>query len=585
MNAEKWEKINKLFHAAIEIEADKRLAFIKENSNDEEIIAEVTRLISAHEEAQSFIKNPVANDALKVISDNSDSTNIPQNQLPKTIGPYQLLKKLGRGAFGEVWLAEKKSSLVTAQFALKIPTDYDIELEAIRGEAELWQKASGHPNILPLIEANIYNDQAVIVSEYVKDGSLEIWLRNNGGKSPSQEKAVKIMNGILDGLEHLHNRRIIHRDLKPANILMQEGKPRLTDFGVSKILKDEGNTTKNISGTVAYMSPEALEGKRNFQSDLWSAAVIFYQMLTGYMPFQTPDQVSLMLSIVTKEPFALPPDVKDKWGEFFKIALNKKANLRFQTASQMKQAMEYAWNNLNLEPVIRQYQKPIPKTVENAEAKLSETNRNEGKANDLETKPMILNLKEEEVSQKTSEENPLKSIAKNLFWQTVVIGIIGILVVFSVFGWYLFSNSQYWAKNQENANTAPKSPTQPLEMPDSERIQTNNFKKNITGDGGESKYIFEVNSGETVLKIKVKATQDNAGTYLYFRDQDDAEIVPFVLAQGTITEGATIQTVKIKAEKAMLVNMEIKELQYGSRETYPGTLEIDFSGAFARLRE
>lgn len=584
MRDEKWQKINELFQTALEVEADKRLSFIKaESGNDEELINEVTKLVSAHEEAKSFIKNPVANDALKVISDNNKSTNITKNFLPETIGPYHLLKKLGRGAFGEVWLAEKKSSLVTAQFALKFPTDDDIELEAIRGEAELWQKASGHPNILPLIEANIYNGQAVIVSEYVKDGSLEVWLRNKGGKSPSQEKSVAIMGGILDGLEHLHNRRIVHRDLKPANILMQEGKPRLTDFGVSKILKDEGNTTKNISGTVAYMSPEALEGKRNFQSDLWSAAVIFYQMLTGQMPFRAPDQVSLMTAIMTKEPFDLTPDVKDKWSEFFKIALNRNLNSRFQAASQMKQAMEYYWNNLSLEPVTRQYQNLTPQTFENTQTKIFGTNKDKIQTDNLADRTTLQNLKKADTSQKAPYEKSLKSIAKNLFWQTVVIAVIGVLVIFFAFSWYLYSNSGYRANNQANANSTPKSPSQPLEKSDSERIQTSNFRKNITGDG-ESKYTFEVSPGETALKIKITAQVDNAGATIYFKDTNGEEIVPFVLVQGIKNVGDTVETVKIKTDKPMAVFMEIKEYQYGSRATYPGILEIEFSGAFVAAK-
>lgn len=581
MNSEKWQKINELFHAALELQASERLPFIyKESNNDQEIIAEVTKLVSAHEEAKSFINKPIANDAFKVISDSNNSTNTAVNPFPQIIGPYHLLKKLGRGAFGEVWLAEKKSSLVTAQFALKIPVDYDIELESIRTEAELWQKASGHPNILPLIEANIYNGHAVIVSEYVKDGSLEIWLENNGKKSPSQEKVVAIMSGILDGLEHLHNRRIVHRDLKPANILMQEGKPRLTDFGVSKVLKDEGNTTKNVSGTVAYMSPESLEGKRNFQSDLWSAAVIFYQLLTGTMPFRAPDQVSMMTAIMTKEPFELSSDVKDKWSDFFKIALNKNPALRFQSASQMKQAMEYYWNNLSLEPVTRAFQNLTPPTDENAQTNIFETNKNELKTDDLENKTTLSDVKKADVSPKKTDKNSLKSIARNLFWLTVVVGVIGLFVVFSVLSWYLYSNSQYRAKNQENANSTSKSPNQPAKKSDAEQIQTTNFKKEITGDNRESKYIFEVNPGETVLKIKITADVDNAGANIYFKDQNGEEIIPFVLVQGIKGSGETVETVKIKTDKPMLVNMEINEIQYGSRATYPGTLEIDFSGVF-----
>src|SRR3954454_1681809 len=75
------------------------------------------------------------------------------------IGPYTLLRTLGRGAFGEVWLAERRSSLLTTQVALKLPLDDTPDLEAIRQEAQVWLKASGHPNIVPVLEAEVYDGQ------------------------------------------------------------------------------------------------------------------------------------------------------------------------------------------------------------------------------------------------------------------------------------------------------------------------------------------------------------------------------------------------------------------------------------------
>ena len=97
------------------------------------------------------------------------------------IGPYTLVSKLGRGAFGVVWLAEKRTSITTTRFALKLPKDEEIDVEAVKQEAALWVHASGHPNVLPIIEADIYEDRIVIVSEYAPDGSLSAWLKQHGG--------------------------------------------------------------------------------------------------------------------------------------------------------------------------------------------------------------------------------------------------------------------------------------------------------------------------------------------------------------------------------------------------------------------
>jgi serine/threonine protein kinase len=113
-------------------------------------------------------------------------SEIPQRNLlaeepERKLGPYTLVSKIGRGAFGVVWLAEKRSSIATTRFALKLPRDEDIDLEAFKQEATIWLQASGHPNVVPMIEADVYDEQVVIVSEYVTDGSLAAWLRQHGG--------------------------------------------------------------------------------------------------------------------------------------------------------------------------------------------------------------------------------------------------------------------------------------------------------------------------------------------------------------------------------------------------------------------
>ncbi len=127
------------------------------------------------------------------------------------IGLYTLIRKLGRGGFGEVWLAERKSKFVTTKVAVKLPHDEQVDHEAIKQEATLWEQASGHLNILPIIDADEYDGQIVIVSEYAPDGSLEEWPKTNGAM-PVQ-RAIETTIQILDGLEFLHSRNIIHRDL------------------------------------------------------------------------------------------------------------------------------------------------------------------------------------------------------------------------------------------------------------------------------------------------------------------------------------------------------------------------------------
>src|ERR1041384_1873044 len=95
------------------------------------------------------------------------------------IGPYTLIRKLGRGGFGEVWLAERRAKFVTTKVAVKPPLDEQVDHEAIKHEAALWEQASGHPNVLPIIDADEYDGQVIIVSEYAPDGSLEDLLKRS----------------------------------------------------------------------------------------------------------------------------------------------------------------------------------------------------------------------------------------------------------------------------------------------------------------------------------------------------------------------------------------------------------------------
>src|ERR1051326_4368685 len=104
------------------------------------------------------------------------------------LGPYILVRPLGKGSFGEVWLAQRRTSMLTTQVALKLPLDPEHDLDLIRQEAQMWLQASGHPNIVPVLEAEVYGDQVVIASEYVAGGSLAEWIQGKGSRDKSIEE-------------------------------------------------------------------------------------------------------------------------------------------------------------------------------------------------------------------------------------------------------------------------------------------------------------------------------------------------------------------------------------------------------------
>jgi serine/threonine protein kinase len=257
----------------------------------------------------------------------------------RQIGPYRLVRKLGEGGFGEVWLADKRSELVTKRVAVKLPLNQQVDLEAIRKEATLWERVSGHANVLPIIDADIYDGQVVIVSEFAEDGSLRDWLDANGGKAPTFDHAVDLMIGILAGLAHLHSHKITHRDLKPSNILLHGETPRIADFGISRVVENSFQSTQTIGGTPSYMAPEAFRNSTSPKTDIWSAGVVFFELLSGGLPFYGDDMFAIMDAIRSDEPLPLPETVPLVLHRVVDRALRKAPTERFPNSLEMRRVL------------------------------------------------------------------------------------------------------------------------------------------------------------------------------------------------------------------------------------------------------
>lgn len=264
------------------------------------------------------------------------------------IKDYTLVKFLGKGGFGEVWLAEKKIEIADKKvpFALKFLSNQNhggIDIDTVKREVNTWIEASGNKQVVSVLDAFLHNEMFVIVSEYADGGSLRDWLKNNGGKAPTIEKAVELMGGVLDGLTHLHNLKIVHRDLKPENILLKGDVPCIADFGVSRVIETlsfgEAFGT-NAAGSPHYMSPESFERIiPSPQVDVWSAGVILYEMLCGKFPYQADTVPALVFEIITKDPKPMPATVPIEIQNVVKKALSKHAVERFASAKEMRDAL------------------------------------------------------------------------------------------------------------------------------------------------------------------------------------------------------------------------------------------------------
>jgi serine/threonine protein kinase len=268
------------------------------------------------------------------------------------LGAYTLAKFLGRGQFGEVWLAEKSVSFSSRRFrhALKFLANDEekINLAAAEAEIDTWIEASGHPNVMPVIDMFVDENYVVIISEYAEAGSMRHWMEQAKKGKRNHFQTLEMMAGILRGLEHLHSRNVIHRDLKPDNVLVQGNSPRITDFGISRILSGTLTAT-SVVGSPIYMAPEAFLGEKSPQTDIWSAGVILYELLTNSYPFDGETIFEVRDSVQLKEAPPLPFEIPEKIRSVVDRALKKNASERFPTAQKMRREIERASRTLAIE--------------------------------------------------------------------------------------------------------------------------------------------------------------------------------------------------------------------------------------------
>lgn len=214
-------------------------------------------------------------------------------QLGQHIRGYVLTQWLGSGGMGEVYQAQHQSSRRPA--AVKVLYRAD-QAARFRNEAYI-QASIQHPHIAALYEYTVENGIPCIIMEYVEGITLEKLIKRQGRLPESF--VWKIMEQITLAMVHLHEKDIIHRDLKPGNVKVnRESFAKLLDFGIAKSAYTPKFTQEGyIVGTSHYMAPEQFQSKVGIQSDCWSLGVLFYEMLTGYLPFDGRSETEVRVKI------------------------------------------------------------------------------------------------------------------------------------------------------------------------------------------------------------------------------------------------------------------------------------------------
>ncbi len=290
------EKIREVFDEVAELEPSERAARLEKIcGGDAELRAEVERLLQALQDAGDFIERP----ALASFDRASEepTRELTLEMAGQRIGQYRVLRELGRGGMGIVYLAERADGEFRKQVAIKLiaSTANEQIKQRFRRERQILADLD-HPNIARLLDGGTLNGQPFVVMEFVPGQSLRERLSERGAL-PIEEISA-IVQQVCAGLADAHDLGVVHRDIKPENLIVAErhGQLHVTilDFGIAKLQQSQNTTSQTqnalILGTPSYMSPEQAAGagfaEIDKRADIYSLGMVIYEMLTGKPAFQ-----------------------------------------------------------------------------------------------------------------------------------------------------------------------------------------------------------------------------------------------------------------------------------------------------------
>lgn len=305
--------------------------------------------------------------------DQDDTINISEEELPKTIGRFRVIRKVGEGGMGSVYLGH--DDRLDRPVAIKVP-----RLDATRSietrnrllrEAKLTAGMS-HPNLVQVYEVGIWENHCFVASQWAPDGDLSDWIRNNPGPADTAW-ALQLLECITDVLGHCHQNGIVHLDLKPGNILFDSSSPTqdasacldgetdfssplLADFGLARLVEQglEETLSSVILGTPMYMSPEQIEGRINEvdkRADVFAVGVLMHELLFGTRPFIGRTAVAVLDRIRNRESSFMPKSVgvPNSLRSICRKCLESNPKDRYKDASEIRDDIRRILNN---EPVL-----------------------------------------------------------------------------------------------------------------------------------------------------------------------------------------------------------------------------------------
>lgn len=439
MNPEQWQEIHELFEAALALPADARAQFIAHAcKGDREIQQRVEAMLAADERSNLPIDRP-AHEAFKTFVPSIPSgAEKSETFAGEMIGVYRLIKQLGHGGMGTVFLVY--DTRLGRRAALKLlPSHLASHPEGVRRFQREARTASAlnHPNIITIYDFGHENGRDYIVTEFVEGSTLRETVR---GRNLTLSQILHIVVQVASALEAAHSAGIVHRDIKPENIMLRpDSYVKVLDFGLAKLSEPESGSDENyvdtlgktsdfetrpgvLLGTVNYMSPEQARGTRvDNRSDLFSLGVIIYELITGHQPFRGETWHHTLVAITDAEPPRISGIVEGVPEGFQKIisrALAKERDVRYQTAEEMLTDLRALEREISPDATIQRIDS------ENSDNALTIPRQITG-----EIAPSALTTNELPLRRVTGEISVLKWITRKRLTLAAAIGLLVVLTV------------------------------------------------------------------------------------------------------------------------------------------------------------
>src|SRR6266550_3514968 len=333
MNSENWQQLKSMFHAALDLAPEQRASFLTEAcAGDLELRWRIDVLLASHEDAGPFLLSPAVVDAGLIATDAPSLVGEEEKRVGQRIGPYEIIREIGRGGMGTVFLAVRADDQYRKQVAIKLVNrgmDTDLILRRFVMERQILANLE-HPNIARLLEGGSTPDGLpYFVMEYIEGQAITEYCDE---RQFTTAQRLELFRQVCQALHYAHQNLVVHRDIKPSNILVTvEGVPKLLDFGIAKLLNpgwasETGEPTASMVRlmTPEYSSPEQFRGLSiTTASDVYSLGLVLYELLSGYHPYhlssRRPEEIArVILEEEPERPSAVGrrgDGEKGRWGE------------------------------------------------------------------------------------------------------------------------------------------------------------------------------------------------------------------------------------------------------------------------------